>query len=174
MSGRARRTQRIIEPILKKHFCPVFFYRRRSKVERCVSVIKHRFRNYILTRNNRLRLLESLVMGIVYNIHRSIQLGILFWLFLFKRVSIEPMKCKNLILIKHGVAEGRLLRDSSSAVGNLIISLLSFFLFVNPVKSVQCQRIRIITISFPLGRDFTVVPFTLPCSLAPLEAFIIV
>lgn len=74
---------------LCKYF-PKAFYRFRVKVEGCISVIKRKFKAHILTRNNRLRLLEALLMGVVYNIHRGIQLGYLFLLLLFKRISTVP------------------------------------------------------------------------------------
>jgi len=72
-----------------KRYFPHTFYRLRVKVEGCISVIKRKFKNHILTRNNRLRLLEALLMGIVYNIHRGLQLGILVLLSLFRRISTE-------------------------------------------------------------------------------------
>jgi hypothetical protein len=74
---------------LRRYFLKAF-YRLRVKIEGCISVIKRKFKNHILTRNSRLCLLEALLMGIVYNIHRGIQLGFLFLsLLLFKRVSTE-------------------------------------------------------------------------------------
>jgi hypothetical protein len=72
-----------LNPLRKKvhrHF-PKAFYRLRVKVEGCISVIKRKFKNHILTRNGHLCLLEALLMGIAYNIHRGIQLGFLFYCF---------------------------------------------------------------------------------------------
>lgn len=57
---------------------PTRFYRKRSKVETCFSVIKRKFSDHILSRKPRLRLQEAMIMGIVYNIHRALQLGLLY------------------------------------------------------------------------------------------------
>jgi hypothetical protein len=73
-----------------KRYFPHAFYRLRVKVEGCISVIKRKFKNHILTRNNRLRLLEALLMGVVYNIHRGLQLGVLVLLSLLRRISTQP------------------------------------------------------------------------------------
>jgi hypothetical protein len=71
---------------IKERF-PHAFYRLRVKVEGCISVIKRKIKNHIMARNNQLRLLEALLMGIVYNIHRGLQLGVLVLLSLFGRIS---------------------------------------------------------------------------------------
>ena len=73
-----------------KRYFPKSFYRYRAKVEGCISVIKRKFKNHILSRKESLRFLEASLTGVLYNIYRGIQLGILFLLMLIERVSTEP------------------------------------------------------------------------------------
>ena len=66
---------------LMRYF-PRVFYRKRSKVEGCISVMKRKFANYLLTRLGELRFHDVLLLGIIYNIHRGIQLGLLILCFI--------------------------------------------------------------------------------------------
>lgn len=56
---------------------PKVFYRQRAKVEGCISVMKRKFSNYLLTRIDELRFHDVFLLGIIYNIHRGLQLGLL-------------------------------------------------------------------------------------------------
>lgn len=63
-------------------YFPRVFYRKRAKAEGCISVMKRKFSNYVLTRIPNLRHSEILMLGIVYNLYRGIQLGLLLLFFI--------------------------------------------------------------------------------------------
>lgn len=75
-----------IHPYRKRirRYFPWVFYRQRSKAETIPSVIKRRFGNHILARSYEMRRKETLMLGVIYNIYRGIQLG---FLSLFPRIS---------------------------------------------------------------------------------------
>jgi hypothetical protein len=75
-NGRPERMNHPTLRRLRKHF-PRAFYRKRSKVEGCISAIKRKFANYVLSRIKHIQLHEVLMLGIIYNIHRGLQLGLL-------------------------------------------------------------------------------------------------
>jgi len=77
----ARWQQNAVLRHLRRYF-PKTFYRRRSKVEGCISVIKRKFSNHVLARLKKLQLHEVLLLGIIYNIHRGLQLGLLILCFI--------------------------------------------------------------------------------------------
>lgn len=81
-NGRPIRWQK--NPTLRrlKRYFPKSFYRKRCKVEGCISVIKRKFSNHVLSRIKKIQLHEVLLLGIIYNIHRGLQLGLLILCFI--------------------------------------------------------------------------------------------
>jgi len=74
------RPERMNHPTIRhlRRCFPRTFYRKRCKVEGCISAIKRKFSDHVLSRLKEIRLQEVFLLGIVYNIHRGLQLGLLF------------------------------------------------------------------------------------------------
>lgn len=85
------RPERMNHPTLRrwKRYFPKTFYRKRSKVEGCISAIKRKFSGHVLSRIKDIQLHEVLLLGIIYNIHRGLQLGLLI-LFLIEDFNRTP------------------------------------------------------------------------------------